>query len=269
MRNNHLMNYLSSSKQTFNIPEDQIVQKAVQWMEKKEWEESVSCIKMIDGPGVPCVIRCSDGAVCHSLLHAACRLQAPLYMIKRIVNICEDQVSEMDSAYQLPLHIAVEYGAPFEVIEFLLKKKISAASQADVRENTPLHSALLGYRKKKRNWEGNFDEYNHYLYNVVKLLRRVAPSTLHEKNQRGMTPFEIASIEGAADDILFLLDTTVTKRRSSSINRSLRSSFSEKSRRSSLSKISLRSSLSEKSLRNSFSEKSRRLSFTNLFSNDV
>jgi len=255
------MKYFSSKKSTVYISEDQLMQKAVDWMEKKEWEESISCMKMIDGPGVQCKIKCSDGAVCHSLLHAACRLQAPLHIIKRIVNTNEDQVSQLDNAYQLPLHIAVEHDAPFDVIEFLLKKKLSAASQVDVRGNTPLHSALLGYRKKKRNYDGNFDEYNHYLCNVVKLLRRVAPAMLHEKNQRGMTPLEIASIEGATDDILYLLDPA-TKRKSSFSNRSLRSSFSERSLRSSFSERSLRSSVSEKSLLSLFSEKSLRNSFS-------
>merc|ERR1712232_328067 len=152
-------------------------------------------------------IKCSDGTFCHSLLHFTCRFQVPLYVIKRVVKLCENQISETDCAYRLPFHIAIENKAPYDVIEFLLKKKISAASQVDAKGNTALHMAILGYKKKKKDSKGDFGEYNHYLKKVIILLCRVAPSSLHETNANGLVPYGIATTEGVTSDILTMLHT--------------------------------------------------------------
>ena len=198
----------SSSKKVADISDEQIIRNVANLMERKDWKESTKFLKMIDSPHASFNIECADCTFQHNLLHAACRCQAPLPVIKKIVNMCENQISELDCLYRLPFHVAVEFRGPYDVIEFLLKKKISAGSQVDAKQNTPLHTALIGYKEKRDSYSDiDVKEYNDYLANVVRLLCRVAPSSLHERNMKDLTPYEIACSEGANSEVLDMLYT--------------------------------------------------------------
>ena len=205
---NLLFKQFASSKKVSDSSAEQIIRNVTNLMESKDWKESTKFLKMVDSPYASLSIECIDCTHHHNLLHVACRCQAPLSLVKKIANLCENQISELDCLYRLPFHVAVEYRAPYDVIEFLLKKKISAGSQVDAYQNTPLHIALIGYKEKKDTYSDlELKEYNDYLVKFVNLICQVAPSSLYERNIKDLTPYEIACSEGAISEILNMLYT--------------------------------------------------------------
>merc|ERR1712151_622464 len=74
----------------------------------------------------------------HNLLHKSCQYQAPISIIKKIYNLSESHIRQAeDENWYLPFHVAIKNEAPLDVIEFLLKKNIAAASSIDINGNTP------------------------------------------------------------------------------------------------------------------------------------
>merc|ERR1719203_2427179 len=144
-----------------------------------------------------CELTSADGLK-QSVLHYACRFQAPLNVIKKIVKNGEYQLRQEDNMWRFPFHVAVKHDAPFDVIEFLLNKNLSAASHSDIEENCPLHTVLLDYEEKKVRFEdeGKLSQFNEYMLRLVKLLCSISPSSVGQTNADGFNAVQIAIDKG-------------------------------------------------------------------------
>merc|ERR1712176_341887 len=134
-------------------------------IQEQEWKNVMRLLKQSKDE---CEITLEDGSY-ESILHYACRFQAPLNVIKKIVKNGDHQLRQEDNMWRFPLHVAVKYDAPYDVIEYLLNQNLSAASHADIEENCPLHTVLLDYEEKKR-WHkenGNLSQFDEYMLQLV------------------------------------------------------------------------------------------------------
>ena len=171
---------------------------------KRQWKECLKSLKSTKAPCDALHTTCDKCFKHHSVLHCACRSNAPLFVVKRIYNQSKNQLNEPDCKKRLPLQVAIEHEAPLNVIAFLLKKNKLAAETVDDELNTPMHTALLGYRRRIGYDERYFHKFNYYLGRVISLLTKAVPSLLNRKNKDGLVPMELAFKEGCST---YILDT--------------------------------------------------------------
>jgi len=172
-------------------------------IKEQEWK---NVMKLLSVTKDECEITFDDGSY-ESILHYACRFQAPLNIIKKIVKNGEYQLRQEDKMWRCPFHVAVKFEAPYDVIEYLLNQNLSAASHSDIEENCPLHTILLDYEEKKR-WHkenGNLSQFDEYTLQLVKLLCTVSPSSVGATNVDGWNAVQIAIDKGVKPDILVVL----------------------------------------------------------------
>ena len=172
--------------------------------------------------------KCNDYCTSsHGLLHHACRFnEIPYSIVKKILQLCPDEVYEMDCSNRNALHVAVDCGLSVEIIAMLIKKNPLAAQQACSIGNTPLHWAILSYKHTQNIVQEEIDHNDtssntsiSYYIKLFKLLAKAAPNTIKAKNCIGDTPFEIVlrdrnSHTNAILNILWRADTSSTKKSS-------------------------------------------------------
>mmetsp|Transcript_44998 Transcript_44998/g.54526 ORF Transcript_44998/g.54526 Transcript_44998/m.54526 type:complete len:226 (-) Transcript_44998:98-775(-) len=81
----------------------------------------------------------ASSPIAHILLHQACHYQPPLSTIQAIASIVPESMYNLDEQHRYPLHIAIENGAPFAVIKYLLTQFPGAVTSRDRDGKTPLH----------------------------------------------------------------------------------------------------------------------------------
>ena len=123
-----------------------------------------------------------------TLLHYACRFHPPLSVIQSIVNRFPTWCSRLDSNGQSPLHMAAQYGAEPDIIEYLCVPNRSTSGIQDKLGKTPLHLACISYAdhyKKKKTL-------NSALVLTIKILIRSSPSTVNLEDNYNMNALEYA-----------------------------------------------------------------------------
>ena len=116
-----------------------------------------------------------------SMIHLACMMRAPLYVISTLVNIFPSSVILPDKLLRLPLHIACKYGADVEVISFLIDKNPGSLKQQDAYGKTPLHLACKCQSMEYKELE-----------KCLKILMKKCPSSLDISNAKGLNVYEYA-----------------------------------------------------------------------------
>jgi len=171
-------------------------------IEEKKWNKTLKLLKKIKDVG-------AELGYNHNLLHKTCQYQAPLSIVKKMSNLFESHVRQPDKDRRLPFHIAIKNEAPIDVIEFLLKKNISAASSTDIDGNTPMHTLLLDYNTKiaEKN-EKEVLTYDKYVHRVFILLCNVSSSSISHKNNNGYRAVDIAINKSVKPDMLVLMWNT-------------------------------------------------------------
>lgn len=184
----------------------------VDLIKRKQWNDLIKELKSKKSSITSFEINCTDCGFKHSLLHTVCAHQPPLSIVKKIYSITDDEscMRQTDCHWRLLFQIAIMHNADYNVIEYLLKKNISAASSTDVDGNTPMHTLLLDYQEKISEKESPNDmiAYDEYVFKVFKLLCSVSPSSLSHKNYDDLSPIEIAVDQSVKPDVLVLMWNT-------------------------------------------------------------
>lgn len=165
---------------------------------RRKWDNVLDTLKAMKSHQLICSTKCcKDCSSNHGILHHVCCYQPPLSIIKFIVNSHGDGVlTEQDCLNRYPLRAAIEYDAPYPVIEYLLKKYPPAVIQkCSVDGNTPMHVAIKRYTEKaiKHKDEGDDFDFNKYFMKVIRLISEEVPLSLTQKNSNGLSPLELAT----------------------------------------------------------------------------
>jgi len=206
---NSILNLFSSRRDLSSPIFSDQSDNAIKLISEKKWDEVSKTLPYIKFQSILNFnVKCSkDCTSCHGLLHHACRFQPPLFIVKKIINNFSEDVYELDCLNRLPLHIAIENGASFDVVNYLLRINPYAANRTCYNDNYPLHLAFLELRKKLAELSENEEQkaYMRNLNKILNLLCRTSPTSIQSKNNDGLTPFDIAIQEHAFVDKLSIL----------------------------------------------------------------
>lgn len=86
----------------------------------------------------------------------------------------------------IPLHIACEYKAPLDVVQFLVKQWPDSVKTADIFGNLPLHKACA----------------NKASLAVIQYLVQQWPESVKHRNSEGKTPVDMAALQQQAVDVV-------------------------------------------------------------------
>lgn len=115
-------------------------------------------------------------------IHVACSLNAPLEVIRAIVEAHPMCVQATESAFKrLPLHVACQYAARTEVIQYLVDEYVAGTLKADILGRLPIHYACS----------------NGASLDVVKALLHANSSTTLYSDLNGWAPLHVAVHFGA------------------------------------------------------------------------
>jgi ankyrin repeat protein len=133
-------------------------------------------------------------------LHVVCCLHPPLAVVTAIHEISPNCVQGVDKNGHTPLHSAVLWGAPPQVLDFLINCCPIAALKKECRGKTPLHLLCENCFSEKacdicmiRNLY-----LGEPLRRVLNSIIKAAPESINEEDFDGLSPIEIA-INGDAD----------------------------------------------------------------------
>lgn len=178
----------------------QVIDEANEYMMEGKWDE---LFILMEENFIEC-IDCPNCGQKHSLLHAVCKHNPPLFVVKEIVSMSRDSCFEADCTGKLPLHIAVEHVAGFDVIIFLINQNKVAASVCDDNGCFPIH-LLFKKLKEKSTIYGSSRSSSVYLPNFGRLVRylcRVSPEIITLEDGDGVSPIEYAIEEEVDTTIL-------------------------------------------------------------------
>jgi len=111
-----------------------------------------------------------------SALHFACIRYPPLHLVKKMVELCPENVAHQNSDGETALHIACNCSSPGVQLE-LIKSSPQAVSLRDKYGETPLHYAAR----------------NGASFLVLQSMLEVAPKVVGWNNHKGNSPFELVS----------------------------------------------------------------------------
>jgi len=162
------------SRRLQDIPKEQNLFKALSNM---EWNEALNCLSR--KPKYAKIWTLSPDSrdpPCHLLpLHLGLRRNAPLHVMKAILDANPNAIHKREFMGMLPLHLASHLGMDSEIINFLCEAHPKAAKRVDLIGMLPLHFAC---KTKNPNTE------------VITYLLKQNPSGLHEKDSDGFFPQE-------------------------------------------------------------------------------
>ena len=123
-------------------------------------------------------------------LHLAADNKAPLDVMRYLVEQYPDSVREKDRAYKnLPLHLAARNKAPLDVVRYLVEQYPGGVREKDIYGNLPLHRAA---------WNAPLD--------VVRYLVEKYPDGVREKNEGGNLPLHKAAWNAPLDVVRYLVE---------------------------------------------------------------
>eukprot|EP01082_Thalassiosira_pseudonana_P001649 g1304.t1 g1304 contig10:1815734-1816315(-) len=126
-------------------------------------------------------------------IHVAVSLHAPLEVVKAIVDAHPECVKLVESAFKrLPLHVACQFAANKEVIEYLVGEYKAGTMEADVLGRLPLHYLcsngapldvvrILIKQTTRRHCAGTTTDGYHYmlLFTLVQDHKLLKSSSMH------------------------------------------------------------------------------------------
>ena len=181
-------------------------------IKRKQWSDLIKELNIRKSSTASSEINCTNCRFKHSLLHTVCKYEPLLSIVKKICILTDDDscMRQTDCYWRTPFQIAIAYNANYNLIEYLSKKNISAASSTDVDGNTPMHTLLLNYQENLSEKETSNDMilYDVYVLKVVKLLCSISPSSLSHRNNNDLRPIEIAIDTSVKPDVLVLMWNT-------------------------------------------------------------
>jgi len=135
---------------------------------------------------------CSKG----NILHALCRHQPPLDIVKDVAQRWPKFVKQQDDFGQLPLHTAALFGAKSDIVKYLLDLFPVAALKSDVSGRLPLHHACCPIRwvpraSRSTNLRKNRNSIRPGVA-VIRILCNHAPHTTFVEDCIGLSPIELA-----------------------------------------------------------------------------
>ena len=116
-----------------------------------------------------------------SILHYVCMFQPPLSTVKILAQIDEEALSVPDTNGWCPLHVACQYFASSEVIQYLVNKYPASLKLVDNDSRTALHLVMDNPIVNPK---------------VVKILVTKNPSIVEKEDRFGNTAMELALVEG-------------------------------------------------------------------------
>ena len=142
-----------------------------------------------------------------TMIHFACMMTAPPYVIMSLVNAFPSSVILPDKIKRLPLHICCKYGAGEEVISFLLKKSPGSVNKQDLYGKTPLHLACECKAKTSSEMEASFN-----------ILMKASPSSLILTDSRGLSVLDYAVQKKLDFNLIQLIKWEIRKQENHSLS---------------------------------------------------
>lgn len=150
-----------------------------------------------------------------SILHEVCRYRPPLKVLRKLIAMYPALVDAINFQGRLPLHIATENGASFDVILCLCRCNPTTAGLQDLLGKTPLH--LLFEESSSRYEENTFDDIvfgayvNNEILRIVEILVLSSPETVNLEDITGMSALEYALIVDGDRDVVCELQRASVK----------------------------------------------------------
>lgn len=88
---------------------------------------------------------------CQLPLHAAITFQAPFEVIKKLVEIYPESIRCADDQDMLPLHYAFRFGSEDKVLAYILEEFPAATKKRALRDRTPLDMAHYSTKPERAN----------------------------------------------------------------------------------------------------------------------
>lgn len=104
-------------------------------------------------------------------LHYALRYQGPLQLVKGLLDFYPESIHVVDHQGLTPLHVACSHGTSLEVVQYLVEADETALLAKDKHEETPLHKACRGGHAS-----------------LVRYLFQKGTPSISETNDSGMLP---------------------------------------------------------------------------------
>lgn len=119
-----------------------------------------------------------------SLLHYACMFQPPLKIVEKLLKLDTQSISFPNSKGWMPFHVACNYAASDEILQFLMEQHPASVKHVDKRGKNALH--LL------------FDN-AHVSSLAFNMIVIAFPSSATMEDSSGISPLELALLNGKID----------------------------------------------------------------------
>mmetsp|Transcript_3496 Transcript_3496/g.7429 ORF Transcript_3496/g.7429 Transcript_3496/m.7429 type:complete len:263 (-) Transcript_3496:137-925(-) len=121
------------------------------------------------------------------LVHFACRFQAPLTTLMTLAKAFPEGLLHADKSGRYPIHVASKWGAPPDVMQWLVNSNKAAASIQDQVGKTPMHYIGEFYTRTYQ-----YDDLEKSMNTIVKLLKEAAPSSVILEDHEEFNAIEYA-----------------------------------------------------------------------------
>jgi ankyrin repeat protein len=143
-----------------------------------------------------------------TLLHATCRFNPPSKIVRRMIELCPDDVKAVDCLNRTPLHVAAGTGASFNVVDALLDAYPQACDTQDDDGRTPLH---LACDRSCILFEGSVNSNDAPNYDIVSNLISASPSSVTLEDDDEMTALEYALMSSGELNVVRMLQKASQK----------------------------------------------------------
>uniref|UniRef100_A0A7S4JIS8 Uncharacterized protein n=1 Tax=Odontella aurita TaxID=265563 RepID=A0A7S4JIS8_9STRA len=144
-----------------------------------------------------------------NIVHAICAYDAPIEIVRTILEVCPGMTSERDCFDQTPLHVAVKrasVGTSPACIRALLSQYPAAACMQDRNGMTPLMLACGNMRRVEfSGWSRQRSSYTDSLVATIRVLALSAPRAIVIEDENGRTAVEHALFSGVPESGFLLL----------------------------------------------------------------
>lgn len=143
-------------------------------------------------------------------IHIACQHDAPVDVLKILVNAYPEGLLKKDRDGNLPLHYACSFESP-DAARYLIDQCPESVSLRNKKNQTPLHRACSRYNVSlasikdliglyadacmSRDWQGRLPIHSACMWkadsSVIELLLKTHPEALREKDDHHLTPYAI------------------------------------------------------------------------------
>lgn len=172
------------------------------YISKKKWLRAKELVGQLDRK---CIEQFGTSNTRQNILHFCCRHQAPISLMKQLVEISPELIEGLDCNLRTPLHIAIRDGMSVQSVSYLIEQstKISL-NKKDIDGYTALHTACLNDGKLRSL---KFST----RYEMVKVLLKASPKSVIMEDVEGMNPIEHAICGKLHEELIKLLQMYACK----------------------------------------------------------